>query len=148
VYWSKILLQVTRWSVRPSFSLILLQVTRWRARPSFSLIQDGETDCAVGGGMKTQQCAAETAQQREARLARRRLRDRARRTAQSTAEVRFQQKRLASEAQEHRAVGTIRGRGWPLRHRRREQLVCCRLWLSPTKYSTMPPVCVAPSITS
>ena len=27
----------------------------------------------------------------------------------------------------------------------REQLVCCRFWLSPTKYSTTPPVCVAPS---
>ena len=101
---------------------------------------------------ETRLCAAETAQQREVRLARRRLRDRARRAAQPTAQVReigFQHQRLASETQEHRParLRTISGRGWPLRHRRREQLVCCRLWLSPTKCSTTPPVCVAPSST-
>ena len=83
-------------------------------------------------GYETRRCAAETAQQREARPARQRLRDRARRAAQSTAEVRevgFQQQRLASETREHRAarLRTISSRGWPLRHRRREQLVCCRL---------------------
>ena len=29
-----------------------LQVTQWSIHPSFSLIQDGNTDCAIGGGMK------------------------------------------------------------------------------------------------
>jgi len=57
--------------------------------------------------------AAETAQQQEARLARRRLRDRARRAAQSAAEAREvglqrlsirQQQRLVSETQEPRAT--------------------------------------------
>ena len=58
-------------------------------------------------GYEKRRRAAETAQQREARLARRRLCDRAHRAAQSTAEDRevgFQQQRLASETQEHRAA--------------------------------------------
>ena len=53
------------------------------------------------------QHAAETVQPWEVRLARRRLRNRARRAAQSTAEARevgFQQQRLVSETQEHRAA--------------------------------------------
>ena len=59
-------------------SQFLLQMTRWSARPSLSLIQDGNTDCAVGGSMKTGDLLQK---QLNSEKARRRLRNRVRHVA-------------------------------------------------------------------